>query len=325
MGEVSGSLICRDFDDMGAYEKWAEDHAKLAAECPTVATGRPGRHVYFRADVVSIEDNSGKTILDCGDGELRAGGYCVAPPSLFPGKDGRYSWLHPLRAEIPIIDPFAAGLTGERRVPREHGDNRDNRDNRDPRPPSTLYSPGTLEARIEMAIKRCLPNEVGFRNRCLFNFARELKAIPELKDKDVSELKSLVRRWHRAALSFIGTEPFEESWIDFFEAWPKVKYAAGDGPLNHILKRAINSELPEEALQFGHPPIRLLVAICREIQRHAGDQPFYLSTRVAGRLLDVDHKLASRWLRLLEQDGLLEVTIKGNKKKATRFRYLGTR
>lgn len=53
MGAVSGDLVCRDFDEMGEYERWAESHPALAKSLPTVATPRPGRHVYFRCSDVS--------------------------------------------------------------------------------------------------------------------------------------------------------------------------------------------------------------------------------------------------------------------------------
>lgn len=51
--------------------------------------------------------------------------------------------------------------------------------------------------------------------------------------------------------------------------------------------------------------IRLLLALCRELQAVAGAHPFFLATRTGGRLLDVDEKAIWRWLFLLEQDGWL--------------------
>ena len=54
LGPVSGGLVCRDFDDMGAYNAWALEHPDLAAGLPTVATAR-GRHVYLVADWKTIK------------------------------------------------------------------------------------------------------------------------------------------------------------------------------------------------------------------------------------------------------------------------------
>lgn len=71
--------------------------------------------------------------------------------------------------------------------------------------------------------------------------------------------------------------------------------------------------------------VRLLAALCRELQRTAGDEPFFLGCRTAGGLLGVNHVQAWRWMYLLQAEGLLEVTERGSqcKNKASRFRYRG--
>ncbi|MDP6546307.1 MAG: hypothetical protein QGH60_20195 [Phycisphaerae bacterium] len=73
--------------------------------------------------------------------------------------------------------------------------------------------------------------------------------------------------------------------------------------------------------------VRVLVALCRELQLLIGNDPFFLSTRTAGRLLGVDHTTAWRWLFLLETDGWIKTVEKGgtakNPRKATRYRYVG--
>jgi len=59
------------------------------------------------------------------------------------------------------------------------------------------------------------------------------------------------------------------------------------------------------------------------LQQNAGDGPFFLSTRVAGGLLELDHTVASKGLQMLERAGLLRVESRGSEHRATRFRYLG--
>jgi hypothetical protein len=103
LGRVSGGLVCRDFDDLAAYGKWAAEHPELASRLPTVETAR-GRHVYFRSTWTGFKD--------LGDGELRGDSkhYCLLPPSKHPG-GRRYKWLIPLPdAPLPQIDPYAVGL-----------------------------------------------------------------------------------------------------------------------------------------------------------------------------------------------------------------------
>ena len=76
LGAVSGGLVCRDFDTMESYDRWAADHPDLASLLPTVATAR-ARHVYCRAPPAY------HVFRDLGDGEFRGaiGHYCVLPPS----------------------------------------------------------------------------------------------------------------------------------------------------------------------------------------------------------------------------------------------------
>jgi hypothetical protein len=74
LGEVSDGLVCRDFDDMTAYQQWATNHPELARTLPTVETGRPGMHVYClgASQQISSHSPSNGTIIDLGDGELRS-------------------------------------------------------------------------------------------------------------------------------------------------------------------------------------------------------------------------------------------------------------
>lgn len=107
LGEVSGGLVCRDFDDMAAYENWAAKFPDLAKTLPTVATAR-GRHVYFRAELLRSQKLSA--------GEYRANGnYVLLPPSRHPAGTV-YTWLiPPPEGEIPLVDPVESGLLPQAR------------------------------------------------------------------------------------------------------------------------------------------------------------------------------------------------------------------
>jgi hypothetical protein len=69
-----------------------------------------------------------------------------------------------------------------------------------------------------------------------------------------------------------------------------------------------------------------LAALCRELQRAAGDGAFFLSCRTAGDLLGVSRTQAGRWLWLLNHDGIIRTIEKGGAAKtprrATRYRYM---
>ena len=208
-------------------------------------------------------------------------------------------------------------------------------------PPVPKKEPGTttagqepmlspeLRKDISRVIQETLPKAIGQRNKLVFELCRGLKSIPALADTPHDELamfKPIVREWHRLALPFISTKPFEETWIDFLRGWPRVKFAKGTEPMSAILKAAVEREVPACAADYEQPQLQLLVKVCRELQRVTGDGPFFLSSRTAGSLLEVDHSTAWRWLYLLKCDGVLTEVEKGDvvRRRATRFRYVAS-
>lgn len=78
-------------------------------------------------------------------------------------------------------------------------------------------------------------------------------------------------------------------------------------------------------MRYEQVGLRLLVALCRQLQQVSGQQPFFLACRTAGDLLGVTHVQAWRWLTLLAHDRIVEEVEKGDRvhRRASRFRYLG--
>jgi hypothetical protein len=345
LGKVSGGLVCRDFDTMESYNAWALAHPDLAATLPTVATAR-GRHVYFVADHLGFQD--------FGDGEYRGDGhYCLLPPSRHP--DGAtYKWLIPLPAgPLPrVADVCAAGLLNGGRVTestesteRNERDREDREDTDgqkstedyrsngvegDSAPMARAKTPPTsvpIDPDVDQVILEALPTSIGRRNRQVFELARALKGIPRLADAPVDTLEPMVRRWHHCGVArgVIGTEPFEETRLDFLLAWPKVKFPKGAEPMVAVFERAKAGPIPRAAEKYDQPALRLLAALCRELQVASGDKPFYLSCETARRLLGAPYPMyAWRWLWLLVHDGIIAEVEKGDrgKRRASRYRYL---
>ncbi len=171
---------------------------------------------------------------------------------------------------------------------------------------------------IQLIIKDTLPTVPGRRNRKVFEFAQTLKALSFLVDATANNLKPFVREWHSLALPNINTKLWEETWSDFVYAWSRVKFPKGT-QMSMVLAKAAAAGIPKEAEQYEQPKHRLLISLCRELQRAAGDEPFYLSCRMAGKLLEVDHMTANRWLCMLANDGVLKVAQKFIRGKLLRF------
>jgi hypothetical protein len=90
-----------------------------------------------------------------------------------------------------------------------------------------------------------------------------------------------------------------------------------------IVQRADAGPAPQVAERYDAPQTRRLVAICRELQRTSGENPFFLSCRIAGNLLGLDQTTAWRRLGMLVADGVLLVAQSGTAHWATRYRYAG--
>lgn len=323
-GPASGDVVCRDFDDLAGYEQWAAEHPDLAAALPTVATGR-GRHVYFAC--------AGARLTKFADGELRAfGGIVVLPPSIHPNGTP-YRWIIPLPdGDLPTIDPEAAGLLGratektERTEKTENTQRTEQSEKSEHLQASVVGGDGEeLESMVAHAVRTTTPTGYGQRNRCIFNFARALKAIPALRDAEPRTLKKYVRRWFEAARPCIVTKDFLVTYADFVTAWERVRFALGDGPMDDVLERAEATDPPACAAEYEEPKAKLLVSVCRELQRGSGDCPFFLSVRKAGELVGIDPTTASRWFKAFVADRVLRLEEKGAKGggKASRFRYIG--
>jgi hypothetical protein len=334
LGEVSGHLYARDFDDPHAYEAWASVHPELSQSLPTVRTSR-GYHVYGRWKGVATQKFD--------DGELRGGGaYVVAPPSQ-NAVGGVYEWLVPLPSgAVSEVDPHAAGLAppqsvvagscyrenGEtelNRENREKGETEDTEDTEDSQAISNVWNSET-RSRVEDAIRRTLPMDYGKRNNALFRFARALKAIPELRRTPpdrVRLLKPFVQEWFRRARPRILTADFAVTWGDFVNCWKSVRIAEGDDVIGEALDAARATSPPEWSKEYSKP-CQLLASLCRELQRRAGLKPFFLGCVTAGMCVDVQKMTANRYLHAFEADGHLRTVERGSKKtgRASRFRYL---
>jgi hypothetical protein len=82
--------------------------------------------------------------------------------------------------------------------------------------------------------------------------------------------------------------------------------------------------LPPVAQRFDSPHVRLLVALCHQLQVAAGDRSFYLACRSVARLLGCDAKAAWRLLWLLEREGIVKRVATGclPLRKANTLRFL---
>jgi hypothetical protein len=343
LGPVSGNLYGRDFDDKESYWCWAAHHPDLATILPTVETPR-GFHVYFR----SLEPLG---IVVLGDGEQRGiGGYLVLPPSLHPCGE-RYRWLHGDLHECPLVDYHAAGFLQSWRSPPSPIDDTERAERTEraeitQRTETTEHAestemtertqvvrgeegvPAAPDLTVEQVIKRALPGGPHQNHELLFVLARGAKAIERQEGRawPPEELKArCFNPWYRRNQHLRAEQSKDSYWFEFLEAYDGVRVPLDDDVLAQAWDAAVASELPDAALQFDSDQVRKLVAWTCELQRRAGEAPFFLSCRSVQERLALDQpKSAARLLRGLVKSRVLEELQRGNVKtrKASRYRYI---
>jgi hypothetical protein len=330
-GKVSGGLVVRDFDDTESYERWATENKDIAEMLPTVRTCR-GYHVYFRAGLLKSHK--------CGDGEYRAEGNFVAMPPSKHASGSLYRWIVELPdGKLPEIDPIAVGLTDGTchtvsTVNASQSMSMQVSSSRPPKVPTEqILARNNVRNKIREAIEAACPTGFGQRNARDFEFVRRLKAIKELEGVDPMDLEPVCLKWHERTLPFMrDMQDFESRFSEFLRSWDGARHAFGEGVVELAFQRAQSEPLPPEATQFPTHQTRLLVALCRELQRLHGEEPFYLSCDKAAAVLDVrnssgkrDLKKVWRWLQLLLRKGLLELhargTASGNQRKGRASEY----
>lgn len=177
---------------------------------------------------------------------------------------------------------------------------------------------------LSSSVGSFLPAEIGQRNKRLFELARYLKGSMPNAQKE--ELRPIVEEWHRLALPVIGTKDFATTWTDFLRGLDRVRHPHG-ATMQSILEK-IDHDIPVsdaiKRLGYGDSAHRL-IRICAALQDHAGEEPFFLSARQAGDLIECHFTDASKILAAFVADDVLELVAKGSGKVASRYRWIGGR
>jgi len=140
----------------------------------------------------------------------------------------------------------------------------------------------------------------------------------------VRELRPLVKQWYEAAEPRVsGEHDFAETWAEFVYGWPRVKKPKGDGAMVEAMKRADAAAPPQCVIELGSNEVRRLVALCRELQRNAGEKPFFIGYRQVAELLNIDRTTAGKLMHLLVVEQVLQRVAKGHTGRASEYRYLG--
>jgi hypothetical protein len=178
---------------------------------------------------------------------------------------------------------------------------------------------------IAAAILATLPQSTKDMNDCLFALGRRLKGISGFANLKASDptLTRIVTDWYQEARPSLPDTTLVGIRAAFSRRWKLVHTAYGES-LKAALAEA--QQEPHTGL-YDDDRVDLLLRLCRVLQRQAGDEPFYLSCRMAAHLVGGHFTETNAWLYVFIEDGHLQLVEKGggkeNPRKASRYRFTG--
>jgi hypothetical protein len=152
-------------------------------------------------------------------------------------------------------------------------------------------------------IAQIAPTDYHQNNDSLFNLARLVKSYETTVGRPATEteLEFVFDRWCLIARRFWRIQlTRDDYYAEFLEGHAYARIGLDENPIEVAISRAKSAPLPE-LRGFGGERIRLLVAICREMQLLTGRNPFFLPTRKLGEVLGVHWTQVGRWLRVLAE------------------------
>lgn len=188
---------------------------------------------------------------------------------------------------------------------------------------SPLSEPACLT--IDDAVQLAMPDNAHQNNDRLFILARAVKTLENQSGKFTpAQLRAVFSRWFQRATEFLRPEQTHDEYMtQFLNAYASAKIPLGEGVITQAWKQAQEKPLPPEAVEnFEDQNLRLVVALCRELQIIAGQEPFYLSSRTVQRLTKQEsHATAARWLSSFCVLKILDEVEKGKGVRASRYRF----
>lgn len=179
---------------------------------------------------------------------------------------------------------------------------------------------------VEDALRVSTPTMSHQNYRLALVLARAVKAIEAQTEKlfTPEQHRDIHNQWLTRAAQFLRPgQTKEDYFMEYLNAYKLAKYPLGSVAVAQAIEAAKKNPLPPDTLPWtANPDMRLLAAICRELQTIAGDEPFYLSARtVQNTFKHETHATGAKWLRSFCVMRVLEEVEKGKGIRASRYRF----
>jgi hypothetical protein len=296
LGRASNGLVTVDFDNEDYVEAFLEVNPLIRTTLRT--TAQRGCNIWLRCTTdyppsCKLRNRSGDEI-----GEWRADGNQTIIAGTHPdGVPYRFVVESPAIAigysEIVWPDVILAPATESKRVRRvieKEG----------------VSVGGGLQIQAFFGvdlIAQIAPTDYHQNNASLFSLARLVKSYENGIGRAATEIERLLvfDRWCLVTSRFWRPElTRDDYYAEFLEACSYARIGLDENPIEVAVSLAKTAPLPQ-VRGFTDERIRLLVAICREMQGITGAAPFFLPTRKLSETLGACHTQVARWLRILER------------------------
>ena len=299
LGKVSNGLITIDIDDEEYLEPFLQANPLVRNTLRT--TAQRGCNIWLRCTTdyprpCKLRNRSGDEIGEWrtdGNQTIIAGTHPDGVPYRFVVEKPVITIDYPEIVWPDVILP--PGATESKRVRRVI----------EKEVVSVSVSGGGLQIQASFGvdvIAQVAPTDYHQNNNSLFKLARLVKSYEKAIGRlaTVLERQFVFDRWCLVARRFWRPElTRDDYYAEFLEACSYARIGLDENPIEVAVSRAKSDPLPQ-VQGFTDERIRLLVAICREIQQLTEDNPFFLPTRKLGEILGVHWTQVARWLRALE-------------------------
>ena len=337
LGVKSGNLVALDIDDDALVDRFLEENPFWNGTLQT--RGARGRVFWVRMTGIYPQVTKVLKTLsgeDCG--EFRSNGsqsiICGIHPSGNPYQVVKMAkplvvdfctivWPEEIRTP-PILEtilPITA--TEEAEEPEDTEDTKDTDE-------SDEVAPWIFAVHsVEDALRASTPTAPNQNYRLALVLARAVKALEKQAGKIFTpqEHRNIHKKWLALAAQFLRPgQSKEDYFMEYLNAYKLAKYPLGSLVVAQAVEAAKKSPIPPTALVWvDSSDVRLLAAICRELQNIAGKEPFYLSSRMVQKIYKHEnHATGAKWLRSFCVMGVLTEVKKGIGIRASRYRFNST-
>jgi hypothetical protein len=298
LGEVSGGLVTIDFDEDSYIDGFLAANPLLANTLRT--RGSRGCNIWVRCSSGYPASQKLKNSFEVEIGEWRADGNQTIIAGIHP--DGMaYQFV----IEKPVITTSYDGIVWPNSILPPHA-TESQRVRREGEKEVVCVGGACLQIQTFLGgndlIAQVAPTDYHQNNASLFKLGRLVKSYENAIGRSATELERLFvfDRWCLVARPFWRPGlTRDDYYAEFLEAYSYARIGLDENPIEVAVSRARSAPLPQVG-GFSDERIRLLAAICREMQLLTGGNPFFLPTRKLVEVLGVHWTRVARWLRALE-------------------------